>query len=1114
MTGIQALVRLPMLQWERDSAAGLNTAGYVSGYRGSPLARLDAELWRAKTHLASHHIHFAPGINEDLALTSVWGSQQAEANGTGKYDGVFAMWYAKGPGIDRSGDAFRHANLAGSSQYGGVLALLGDDHTCESSSTAYQSEFSMVDYQVPVLSPSTVTEILEFGLHGWAMSRFSGSWVAIKCLHDIVEASAVVDVALDGFSINPPDFQLPSDGLNLRIPDTPLAQEKRQHEYKVAAALAYCRANAIDKVLSEGRRSKIGIITTGKSHLDLIQALRELDVDLEWLRNEGVGLYKVGMSWPLEPTQALSFCEGLDTVIVIEEKRSLIESQLKELLHDAGRSVRVVGKKDESGETLFPSTGALESRTIANALLKRIDGFSNQREKTEMLAQQEAAVVQFSEPLALTRKPHFCAGCPHNTSTNVPEGSRSIAGTGCSYMAQWMDRRTLGYTHMGADGTTWIGEAPFSKTKHVFQNMGDGTYFHSGLLAIRATLAAKVNITYKILYNDAVAMTGGQAHDGPLSVHAIVNQVRAEGVQHIAVVSDDTGKYEPFPAGVTVSDRSELEQVQKQFRTFEGTTVIVYDQTCAAEKRRRRKRNQFPDPDRRIFINPAVCEGCGDCGVQSNCVAILPAETEFGRKRRIDQSACNKDFSCVNGFCPSFVSVSGATVKRNKAAAGREMTLPDPKRPEIGSAYSILVAGIGGTGVVTLSAVLGMAARLEDKGCALLDMTGLAQKGGAVISYVRLLPDPSVVAVSRIADGDADVIIGADLLVTVNGALTTARNGHTQAVLNTDEVLPGQFTRDRDLQFPTTEARGKVDAAVGKGRAQFFNATQLATEVFGDAIAANLILLGYAYQCGWIPLKAESIEAAIELNGVAVKQNRDAFRFGRQIVVDPKMGEVSRAAKPLEDMSFEEIVTHRSDFLRAYQSDAYAESYRTFVESVRRAESRLSSANGDFSRAVAIGLAKVMAYKDEYEVARLYSTKAFKEGLEQEFDGQMKLKFHLAPPILSKTDSATGRPRKLEFGPWILPAFSILARLKWLRGTAIDPFGRTEERRSERALIESYKALVNRTMAVLTKQNYPVACRIASAVFEVRGFGPVKHQAMEAYEEKIAELEREFATAR
>src|SRR5689334_8211445 len=775
VTGYQALVRLTMMQHERDKRAGLNTGGYVTGYRGSPLGGLDYQFQRAASHLAPRNTLFQAAINEDLAATALWGSQQAELRGEGKYDGVFGIWYGKGPGVDRSGDAFRHANFAGTSKFGGVLALMGDDHTAESSTTAHQSEFNFVDVMIPILNPAGVQEIIDYGLYGFAMSRFTGTWVGLKCMHETVEATAVVDGALDRLNIvipGPDEFRMPEGGLNIRLHDTVLGMEARLHDYKRDAMLAFVRANKLNKVItSGGRNPKIGVITTGKSYLDVRQALDELGIDEVNCNDFGLRIDKIACPWPLGRPELMEFAKGLDLIIVVEEKRSLIEVQVREELYGTANQPRVIGKKDYQGNWLFPVKGALDPNDIAICIGERLLHYGANEEIAAAVSRLKSAQKALAETADVANRiPYFCSGCPHNTSTRVPEGSRAYAGIGCHYMSQWMDRKTLGYTQMGGEGANWIGEAPFSKRGHVFQNLGDGTYNHSGYLAIRAAIASGVTMTYKILFNDAVAMTGGQANEGGLNVPQIAAQVAAEGAKRVVVVSDEPWKYPKdtaWPRGLTIHHREELDTIQRELATVPGVTVLIYDQTCAAEKRRRRKRGAFPDPDKRVVINDLVCEGCGDCGVKSNCVSVQPLETEWGRKRTIDQSSCNKDYSCVKGFCPSFVTVHGAKLKKGERTAEPDnwSALPAPSVPLINHPYSIIVTGIGGTGVVTIGGILGMAAHLEGKGVGVIDMAGLAQKGGAVYSHIRIANRPEDIHAIRVAAGCADLVIGGDVVV-------------------------------------------------------------------------------------------------------------------------------------------------------------------------------------------------------------------------------------------------------------------------------------------------------------------------------------------------------------
>src|SRR5215212_330646 len=1111
VTGYQALIRACLMQQERDRLAGLNTAGYVSGYRGSPLGGLDQQFMRAKSALDRHNVLFQSGLNEDLAATAIWGTQQAELRGEGKYDGVFGMWYGKGPGVDRTGDVFRHANFAGSSKNGGVVALMGDDHTAESSTTAHQSEFHFVDVMIPILNPAGVQEFIDYALYGWAMSRFCGSWVALKCMHETVESTGVVEAGLDSLKIIIPgddEFRMPPGGLNIRLVDGILDMEARLHDYKRDAMLAFVKANKLNRVIiSGGRNPKIGIITVGKSYLDVRQAFDELGVDEVKCNDLGIRLFKVGCPWPLSRAELRAFAEGLDLVIVVEEKRSLIEVQVREELYGMPNPPVVIGKRDEQDRWLFPVKGALEPIDIAIAVGERVLARGHNDElanRVSRLKQGQSAVATMSDVSA--RTPYFCSGCPHNSSTVVPQGMRAYAGIGCHFMSQWMDRNTNGWTHMGGEGANWIGEAPFSKRNHVFQNLGDGTYNHSGYLAIRAAASSGVNITYKILFNDAVAMTGGQRNDGGLTVPIIARQVAAEGAKKIVVVTDEPWKYPKnteWPAGLTIHHRDELMVVQTSLADVPGLSVLIYDQTCAAEKRRRRKRGQFPDPDKRVVINDLVCEGCGDCGVQSNCVSVQPLKTEWGRKRRIDQSSCNKDFSCLKGFCPSFVTVEGAKLKRGKAIEAPQdlPALPEPAQPAIGQTYSIIVTGIGGTGIVTIGGVLGMAAHLEGKGVGIIDQAGLAQKGGAVYSHIRIAKKPEDIHAIRVAAGECDLVLGGDMVVVGNKkVLSTAKLGGTTMVINTAEILPGDFTRNADFSLPTERLKRAIRTAAGAEKTNFVDATRLATALLGNSIGANIFMVGYAYQLGALPLSAESIEKAIELNGEAVPMNLAAFQFGRraahgllsvEALVKPPT-ELASDARRLSQ-SFDETVARRVEFLTAYQNADYGARYKALVDQVQAAEAAKAPGKTGLADAVARYLFKLMAYKDEYEVARLYAETDFLAQVKNEVAGDnLTLKFHLAPPILARKDKVTGVAKKMTFGPWMLPAFRMLAKFRFLRGTALDIFGYSEERRTERKLIADYEALLGEIMAKLTPENHHIAVGLAAIPEKIRGFGHVK----------------------
>jgi indolepyruvate ferredoxin oxidoreductase len=1129
ITGTQAIIRLLLTQRERDRRAGLNTAGFVSGYRGSPLGGLDQNLLRVRKQLEAQNILFQPGLNEELAATAVWGAQQAEIRGEGKYDGVFSIWYGKGPGVDRSGDVFRHANMAGSSRHGGVLALMGDDHTAESSTVAHQSEFHFVDVMMPILNPAGVQEILDYGLYGWAMSRFCGTWTAFKCVKDNIESTASVDGSIDRVKIVlPDDFAMPLGGLNIRTPDGILDQEARLQDYKRDAMLAFVAANNLNHiVLSGGRKPKIGVITVGKSYLDVRQAMDELGLDEVKANDMGLRLYKVACPWPLSQRELIDFSRGLDLVIVVEEKRSLIEVQVREELYGTANQPICIGKKDEGGQWLFPVKGALDPNDIAIAIGERLLRYH----RDEDLAGRVRRLKEAQQVLALTgdlatRTPHFCSGCPHNSSTKVPDGMRAYAGIGCHYMAQWMDRGTDGFTQMGGEGANWIGENAFSTRGHVFQNLGDGTYNHSGVLALRWAIHTKTNVTYKILFNDAVAMTGGQRHEGGLTVDMIARQVRAEGAERIALVTDEPDKYPKtiqWPSGITIHHRDDLEGVQRSLATVPGVSVLIYDQTCAAEKRRRRKRGDFADPDKRVIINDLVCEGCGDCSVQSNCVAVQPLETEFGRKRQIDQSNCNKDFSCVKGFCPSFVTVHGAQPKK---AAPQTVSidgvgfapLPEPAIPPIDGTFNVIVTGIGGTGVVTIGAILGMAAHLEGKGLGMIDMAGLAQKGGAVYSHVRLANNQDDIHAIRVPAASAHLVLGCDLVVTgTKKVLASVKAGQTALVVNTAEVMPGDFTRNADFSLPAERIKRAVTAAAGPDRVAFVDATVIATALLGNAIAANMFMLGYAYQTGRVPLTGAAIEKAIELNGEAVKMNLAAFAWGRRAAAEPERIAAMMAGlqtpTPSHDLSetLDEVIARRVAFLADYQNAAYGERYRALVERVRAAEAKVVANSTALTEAVARSLHKLMAYKDEYEVARLYTDGNFAQQMASTFEGQnLRLEVHLAPPLLARKDPATGVPRKMTFGPWILKAFGVLAKLRSVRGTPLDPFGYTHERRTERQLIRDYEALIEEILAKLAPANHAVAVGLASVPLKIRGFGHVKARHLKVAKTEEAELLARF----
>jgi indolepyruvate ferredoxin oxidoreductase len=1128
LSGVQALVRLPMMQQERDREAGLKTAGFISGYRGSPLAGYDTALHQARHHLAAHDIHFQPGVNEDLAATALWGSQQVNLYPTAKFDGVFGVWYGKGPGIDRSMDPLKHANFAGTSPHGGVLAIAGDDHGCQSSTTAHQSEQMFLAAMIPLLNPATVQEYLDYGLYGFALSRFAGVWVGFKAISETVESSASIVVDPHRLTlVTPADFEMPPGGLNIRWPDTPLDQERRLHGPKMAAVAAFARGNSLDRLVFAPRQPRLGIMAAGKAYLDLRQALDDLGLTEAQCLALGLRLYKVGMVWPLEADGARRFADGLEEIFVAEEKRGFIEDQLMRALYnlDAARRPRIVGKTDESGAMLLPSAGELTPTMVAQALvtrLKRLDAVTPEIEQRlqRLLAFETIADAGHKSQ----RLPYFCAGCPHNTSTNVPEGSRALAGIGCHFMAIWMPRATSTYSHMGGEGAAWIGQAPFTADKHVFQNLGDGTYSHSGLLAIRAAAVAGVNITYKILYNDAVAMTGGQQVEGHLTVGQIARQVTAEGAKQVVVVTDEPDKYPSgtFGPEIAVRHRDELDAVQRELRDIDGLTILIYDQTCAAEKRRRRKRGTYPDPAKRVFINEAVCEGCGDCSEKSNCVAVKPLETEFGRKRAIDQSSCNKDFSCLKGFCPSFVTVHGGELRRLEAQhrqlrsiAEHIAEIPPPAPKPLDGPYNILIAGIGGTGVITIGATLGMAAHLDGKGCSVLDFTGLAQKNGAVLSHVRIAPTPDDLHAVRVAAGSADLVLGCDMVVAASPtALARIEHGVSRAVVNSDYQPTAAFVMNPDVDFETAALTKAIRNAAGDSCADFVDATRLATALLGDSIAVNTFLLGYALQKGLVPLSIAAIERAIELNGAAVEMNRHALAWGRlaahdyarvAALVHPTPAE---APKPIKGLA--PLVERRSGFLARYQNAAYAARYRAFIGEVERAERARMGGRSELAEAVVENLFKLMAYKDEYEVARLYTDGEFLKRLHHQFAGDYRLEFHLAPPTLAKRDPATGELQKQAFGSWMFTAFRLLARFRFLRGGALDPFGRTPERRMERRLIDEYRAIVTELLRSLTPANYSLAVEIARIPERIRGFGHIKERAIVVAKAREAALMAAF----
>ena len=1165
MSGVQALVKLPMLQQLRDRQQGKNTAGFISGYRGSPLGGYDQALWKAASYLKAQNIVFQPGVNEELAATAVWGTQQLgfAPPGTNKFDGVFGIWYGKGPGVDRTSDVFKHANMAGTTPWGGVIAVAGDDHISKSSTAAHQSDHIFKACGLPVFFPASVQEILDLGLHAFALSRYAGVWAGMKTIQEIVESSASAMIDPERVNIKiPTDFQMPPGGVHIRWPDAPLEQEQRLFDYKWYAALAYIRANRLNYNAIENKsnpsRDRFGMIASGKAYNDTRQALIDLGLDDSTCRQLGIRLHKVGVVWPLEAQLTREFATGLQEVLVVEEKRQVIEYQLKEELYNWRADVRpnIVGKFSDvnvefgGGEWSMPNPAAntllranadLSPALIAKAIAARIKRLGLD---SDMLARIDArlAVLQAKEQAMTTlvvnseRTPWFCSGCPHNTSTKVPEGSRAMAGIGCHYMALWMDRSTAGFTQMGGEGVPWVGQQPFTTDTHIFANLGDGTYFHSGLLAIRQAIAAGVNITYKILYNDAVAMTGGQQigeRPEGHSVGQIAQSMRAEGATKIIVVTDEPEKYRapgtvqhaPLPEGVTVHHRDELDSLQKQLRGIRGTTVIIYDQVCATEKRRRRKRGTLIDPAARVVINELVCEGCGDCGVQSNCMSVEPLETEFGRKRQINQSTCNKDFSCVKGFCPSFVTVEGGQLKK-KTKAGTSFNpfeaseIPEPALPVLGTSHpvwGIVVAGVGGTGVITIGQLLGMAAHIEGKGIVTQDAAGLAQKGGSTWSHVLISAHPGEICTTRVGTASADLIIGCDPIVTANKeTIARMQEGRTRVALNAHSAPTASFVHNGAWQNPGSACQAEISNAVGAGGVGAFDADTAATRLMGDSIYANPMLLGYAWQKGWVPLGLTSLMRAIELNAVAIEQNKTAFAWGRRAAHDlPGMQKLFVSAQviamPAAHQGLEELVARRVEFLTAYQNAAYAQSYKAFVREVALAESSLGKTL--LAQNVARYLFKLMAYKDEYEVARLHTDTAFLAKVNSMFEGDFKLNYHLAPPLLAKKNEK-GELQKQKFGPWMLAGFRLLAKLKGLRATPFDIFGRTEERTIERALIGQYRTSMETLLPLLTAQNHAVAVEVARVPEMIKGYGHVKARNLAAARLHWAGLMGEFHSAK
>jgi indolepyruvate ferredoxin oxidoreductase len=1145
MSGVQALVKLPMLQRLRDQQVGKNTAGFVSGYRGSPLGGYDQALWGAAKYLKAQNIVFQPGVNEELAATAIWGTQQLgfAPPGVHKFDGVFGIWYGKGPGVDRTSDVFKHANMAGTTPWGGVIAVAGDDHVAKSSTAAHQSDHIFKACGLPVFFPASVQEILDLGIHAFAMSRYAGVWAGMKTIQEIVESSATAMIDPDRVQIKlPTDFAMPPGGVHIRWPDAALDQEQRLFDTKWYAALAYIRANRLNYNAIEGKNDRFGLMASGKAYNDTRQALADLGLDDTTCQRLGIRLHKVGVVWPLEAQLTREFATGLQEILVVEEKRQVIEYQLKEELYNWRSDVRpnVLGKFDEGDDanhnggewslanptahTLLRANADLSPALIAKAIAKRLKKLGIDADTTARIDARLAVIAAKEQAMHTIevqglkdadRQPWFCSGCPHNTSTKVPEGSRAMAGIGCHFMSIWMDRSTVGFTQMGGEGVPWVGQQPFTTEQHVFANLGDGTYFHSGILAVRQSIAAGVNITYKILYNDAVAMTGGQQIGERPEGHSVVQiaqSMRAEGASKIVVVTDEPEKYDgvKLVEGVQVQHRDLLDAIQREFREIKGTTVIIYDQTCATEKRRRRKRGKMVDPAVRVVINEAVCEGCGDCGVQSNCMSVEPLETELGRKRTINQSTCNKDISCVKGFCPSFVTVEGGQLKKKSKTDAKTNPftlgeLPEPQLPSTAQPYGMVVAGVGGTGVITIGQLLGVAAHMEGKGIVTQDAAGLAQKGGATWSHIIVADTQNDIRTTRVGMADANLIFGCDPLVAAGKeTLLRMRPGKTRVALNGHSTPTAAFVKNSEWQNPSEQCVAMITQAVGIDGVGVFNADAVATKLMGDSIFINPMILGYAWQKGWVPLALDSIMRAMELNNVAIEQNKIAFTWGRRAAhdwagVERLLTPAQVIAMPSKRDSVDSLVARRVELLTAYQNAAYAGDYKAFVDRVA------AKGHKPLTEAVAKYLYKLMAYKDEYEVARLHTDTSFLDKIAAQFEGDYTLNYHLAPPLIAKKNDK-GQLVKQKFGPSMLTGFKLLAKLKGLRGTALDIFGYSAERKMERALIGEYKASVEEVLRLLTADNTAVAVELARIPELIKGYGHVKERNVQAARVKWASL--------
>ena len=1130
LAGTQALVRLPIQQRLRDEAQGKKTGGYVSGYRGSPLGRYDLDLWAAQAVLKENNVVFRPAVNEDLAATAIWGSQHVGSFPGARVNGVFGIWYGKGPGVDRSGDVLRHANSAGTSALGGVLALAGDDHGAKSSTITNFSDQIFIAAGMPVLYPSNTQELLDFGLHGIAMSRFSGCWVGMKVVTDVVEGGGTIFVGPDSPRIVLPEVPslpaaspLGAPSLSIRPFDMALMAEERLYNHKIYAAVAYARANHLNVISNQTPAPRIAIVSAGKAYQDVRQAAVELGWSEARLAEMGIRIAKVGMIWPLDPEFVRALAQDVDAILVVEEKRPLLEEQIKSILYDLNlpNKPKVIGKAVaaptyglERGLRVFPNNAEISPLLVAKVLLD------------VMLMINPACGLQAMALPALRsgavpqpqRNPNFCSGCPHNRSTKVIEGSRALAGIGCHTIAMLINPKTTGtVSHMGGEGVMWLGQQPFTDEPHVFANMGDGTYFHSGFLAIRQAVAAKVPMTYKLLVNGFVSMTGGQPIDGDLSVPQTIRELLAEGVSEIALVSDEPAKYAQanLPAEVKVHHRDDLEAVQIHLRGVKGVTVLLYEQPCATERRRMRKRGKWADPAKRSFINAAVCEGCGDCGTVSNCLSIEPLETPFGRKRQINQNSCNKDYTCVEGFCPSFVTVRGGAL-RKPAQVTTQVTdslalppLPVFERPT--RSISVLVGGIGGTGVVTIGQVLGMAAHIDGLACSILDITGLSQKYGAVLSHVHMAPSAELLHATRIAPGEADTVIGCDLIVTAGDeALSRMRAGRTRAVVCTDVIPTADFARNADWAVDAPALLQSIQAVCGEPLFAA-NGIEIAKALLGDTVAANMFMLGAAWQRGWVPVSLEALNKAIELNAVQVEFNKSAFLWGRRAATD--LAAVQRAATPATVVRFvpperetlADLIGRHEKFLTDYDNAAYAGRYRALVDRVAQLDPQLGG-NGRLTKAVAGGYFKLLATKNEWEVARLYSSPAFSQQLAATFEGDYSLRFHLGAWPFGQTDKLTGKVRKAELGPWVMTAFKLMHALRGLRGSWLDPFRHSAERQLDARLLAEYEQDIHAMLNAPHARALETLIRLAALPQKIRGYGHVRETSAAAAAQERAAL--------